>query len=49
MITKHENNIIMVRRTIPKKVNLSDGRRFVSRYRKATRNKLPGNIKIKKN
>lgn len=47
MSTKHKNNVIMVRRTVPKTVNLPD-RSFVCRYRRATRNELPSNLKIGK-
>lgn len=47
MSTKHKNNVIMVRRTVPKTVNLPD-RSFVCCYRRATRNELPSNLKIGK-
>ena len=47
MSTKHKNNVIMVQRTVPKTVNLPD-RSFVCRYRRATRNELPSNLKIGK-
>lgn len=47
MSTKHKDNVIMVRRTVPETVNLPD-RSFVSRYRRATRNELPSNLKIGK-
>lgn len=47
MSTKHKDNVIMVRRTVPKTVNLP-GRSFVCRYRRATRNELPSNLKIGK-
>ena len=38
----------MVRKTVSKTVDLADGRCFASRYIKATKNKLPANVKIKK-
>ena len=38
----------MVRKTVSKTVDLADGRHFVSRYIKVTKNKLPANVKIKK-
>ena len=47
MSTKHKDNVVIVRRTVPKTVNLPD-RSFVSRYRRATRNELPSNFKIGK-
>ena len=47
MSTKHKNNVIMVRRTVPKTVNLPD-RSFVCCHRRATRNELPSNLKIGK-
>lgn len=47
MSTKHKDNVVIVRRTVPKTVNLPD-RSFVSRYRGATRNELPSNFKIGK-
>ena len=36
----------MVKRTVPKTVKLPVGRRFVSLYRRVTRNELPANVKI---
>ena len=47
MSTKHRNDIIMVRRTVPKTVNLPDERSLFSRFRRATRHELPANVKIK--
>ena len=38
------NRIIMIKRRTPKRVTLPDGRMFLARYKRATRNVLPCNI-----
>ena len=38
------DRIIMIKRAQPKRVTLPDGRSFVARYRRATRDDLPPNI-----
>ena len=40
------NRIIMIKRAQPKRVTLPDGRTFLARYRRATRNDLPANISL---
>ena len=40
------NRIIMIRRATPKRVTLPDGRTFLARYRRATRDDLPPNINL---
>ena len=38
------DRIIMIKRATPKRVTLPDGRTFLARYRRATRDDLPPNI-----
>ena len=40
------DRIIMVRRENPKRVTLPNGRTFLARYRRATRAKLPANVRL---
>ena len=40
------NRIIMIKRARPKRVTLPDGRIFLARYRRATRDDLPPNIDL---
>ena len=40
------NRIIMIKRERPKRVTLPDGRTFLARYRRATRDDLPPNINL---
>ena len=40
------NRIIMIKRATPKRVTLPDGRTFLARYRRATRDDLPPNINL---
>ena len=40
------NRIIMIKRERPKRVTLPDGRTFLARYRRATRDDLPPNIEF---
>ena len=40
------NRIIMNKRRTPKRVTLPDGRTFLARYRRATRNELPHNVNL---
>ena len=40
------NRIIMIKRPTPKRVTLPDGRTFLARYRRATREDLPPNINL---
>ena len=40
------NRIIMIKRARPKRVTLPDGRTFLARYRRATRDDLPLNIDL---
>ena len=40
------NRIIMIKRERPKRVTLPDGRTFLARYRRATREDLPPNIHL---
>ena len=40
------NRIIMIKRDRPKRVTLPDGRTFLARYRRATRDDLPPNINL---
>ena len=40
------NRIIMIKRRTPKRVTLPDGRTFLARYKRATRNDLPRNINL---
>ena len=40
------NRIIMIKRERPKRVTLPDGRTFLARYRRATRDDLPPNIHL---
>ena len=41
-----QNRIIMIKRERPKRVTLPDGRTFLARYRRATRDDLPPNIEF---
>ena len=38
------DRIIMIKRQTPKRVTLPNGRTFLARYRRATRNDLPANV-----
>ena len=38
------DRIIMIKRETPKRVTLPNGRTFLARYRRATRNDLPANV-----
>ena len=40
------DRIIMIKRERPKRVTLPDGRTFLARYRRATRDDLPANIAL---
>ena len=40
------NRIIMIKRATPKRVTLPDGRTFLARYKRATREDLPPNINL---
>ena len=40
------NRIIMIKRATPKRVTLPDGRTFLARYKRATRDDLPPNINL---
>ena len=40
------NRIIMIKTRTPKRVTLPDGRTFLARYRRATRNELPRNVNL---
>ena len=40
------NRILMIKRERPKRVTLPDGRTFLARYRRATRDDLPPNIEF---
>ena len=40
------NRIIMIKRRTPKRVTLPDGRTFLARYERATRNELPRNVNL---
>ena len=40
------NRIIMIKRATPKRVTLPDGRTFLARYKRATREDLPPNISL---
>ena len=40
------NRIIMIKRRTPKRVTLPDGRTFLARYKRATRNDLPHNVNL---
>ena len=40
------NRIIMIKRATPKRVTLPDGRKFLARYKRATRDDLPPNINL---
>ena len=40
------NRIIMIKRRTSKRVTLPDGRTFLARYKRATRNDLPRNINL---
>ena len=40
------NRIIMIKRRTPKRVTLPDGRTFLARYKRATRNDLLRNINL---
>ena len=40
------NRIIMIKRRTPKRVTLPDGRTFLARYKRATRNELPRNVNL---
>ena len=38
--------IVLGRRAVPKRVRLSDGTSFVTRYERISRSSLPGNIRV---
>ena len=40
------DRIIMIKRAQPKRVTLPNGRTFIARYRRATRNDLPANVSL---
>ena len=40
------NRIIMIKRATPKRVTLPDGRTFLARYKRATRDDLPPNVSL---
>lgn len=46
MPPKSTNNIVMVRKTVSKKVDLLDGRIFYAKYKRATKAALPANVRI---
>ena len=39
---------IMMKRATPKKVTLPNGRTFISRYKRVTRDQLPANIRLRR-
>ena len=42
------DNIVMIKRATPKRVQLPDGRVFYAKYKRVSRNALPGNIRIRR-
>ena len=42
------NNIIMIKRENPKRVVLPNGRTFYAKYRRATQDELPANVRIRR-
>ena len=42
------DRIIMIKRATPKRVTLPNGKTFLARYRRATRDDLPPNISLPK-
>ena len=45
---KRKDKYVMMKRTTPKRVTLSDGRTFVARYERVPRWRLPSHIKIRR-
>ena len=45
-MVKYRNNIVLVKRDTPKKVTLPNGRTFLTKYRRVTRQCLPGGTTI---
>ena len=41
------DRIIMMKRDTPKRVTLPNGRTFIARYERVTRNHLPANIRLR--
>ena len=42
------NRIIMMKRETPKRVTLPNGRTFIARYERVTRDHLPGNVRLER-
>ena len=47
-MTRHRNNIVMMKRQTPKRVELHNGRVFYKKYKRVDKNLLPANIRIRK-
>ena len=45
-MVKRRNNIVLVKRDTPKQVTLPNGRTFLAKYRRVTRQHLPGGVTI---
>ena len=45
-MVRKRNNIVLVKRDSPHKVTLSNGRTFYAKYRRVTKEYLPGSTKI---
>ena len=41
MPKRHRNKIIMIKRDTPKRITLPNGRTFIARYKRVTRNEPP--------
>ena len=41
-----KDRIVMIKRAVPKRVKLPNGRTFLARYKRATRNDLPANVNL---
>ena len=48
-MTRRKNNIIMIKRETPKRVQLPNGRVFYAKYMRTSRNALPLNVRNRKN
>ena len=48
MLPNCTNDIVMVRRTVPKKLDLPDGRIFYAKYNRAIEAALPANVRIRR-
>ena len=47
-MTRRRNNIVMMKRQTPKRVELHNGRVFYGKYKRVDKNLLPANIRIRK-